>query len=232
MPTMTLINTIDRCDIDERAVWTVHRSPFRACERTASGSRKRENALTKIATQSRTVTRGKIETLSAAEVGHHIGGAIRSGASGCRSDVHNLATGARRTVALADEGMVDAAVQAANAAFPPWADTADPPGAGHLQVPRVDEPAQGSAGRRDHRRARRFTDAEGEVSRAIDVVEFACGIPQLLKATTPIRCPPASTTGRCGSHSAWWPASRRSTSRAWCRHGCSRSLSPVVTALS
>ena len=26
-----------------------------------------------------------------------------------------------------------------------------------------------------------FTDAEGEVSRAIDVVEFACGIPQLLK---------------------------------------------------
>ena len=26
-----------------------------------------------------------------------------------------------------------------------------------------------------------FTDAQGEVSRGIDVVEFACGIPQLLK---------------------------------------------------
>ena len=26
-----------------------------------------------------------------------------------------------------------------------------------------------------------FTDAQGEVSRGIDIVEFACGIPQLLK---------------------------------------------------
>ena len=38
---------------------------------------------------------GKIETnLSAAEVGHHIGGAIRSGMSGRHSDVYNPATGA------------------------------------------------------------------------------------------------------------------------------------------
>ena len=58
-----------------------------------------------------------------------------------------------------------------------------------------------------------FTDAQGEVSRGIDIVEFACGIPQLLKETTPNRSPPASTIGPCASRWAWWPASRPSTSR-------------------
>ena len=55
------------------------------------------------------------------------------------------------------------------------------------------------------------------MSRAIDVVEFACGIPQLLKG----RLHRSGSTGidnwTMRSHSAWWPASRRSTSRAWCR---------------
>ena len=58
-----------------------------------------------------------------------------------------------------------------------------------------------------------FTDAQGEVSRGIDIVEFACGIPQLLRETTPNRSPPASTIGPCASRWAWWPASRPSTSR-------------------
>ena len=40
-----------------------------------------------------------------------------------------------------------------------------------------------------------FTDAQGEVSRGIDIVEFACGIRSCSRATSPTRSPPASTTG-------------------------------------
>jgi malonate-semialdehyde dehydrogenase (acetylating)/methylmalonate-semialdehyde dehydrogenase len=45
------------------------------------------------------------------------------------------------------------------------------------------EPEQGRPGRDaitlEHGKV--FTDAQGEVERGIDIVEFACGIPQLLK---------------------------------------------------
>ncbi len=128
---------------------------------------------------------GKIETnLSAAEVGHHIGGAIRSGMSGRHGDVYNPATGAlARTVALADESEVDAAVQAAKAAFPAWADTPPIRRARvifkFLELMNQHKAALAAAITAEHGKV--FTDAEGEVSRAIDVVEFACGIPQLLK---------------------------------------------------
>ena len=128
---------------------------------------------------------GKIETnLSAAEVGHHIGGAIRSGMSGRHGDVYNPATGAlARKVALANEAEVDAAVQAAKAAFPAWADTPPIRRARvifkFLELMNQHKAALAAAITAEHGKV--FTDAEGEVSRAIDVVEFACGIPQLLK---------------------------------------------------
>ena len=68
---------------------------------------------------------GKIETnLSAAEVGHHIGGAIRSGMSAA------TATSTTRRLARCTQGRAGGrirrstrAVQAAKAAFPVWADT-------------------------------------------------------------------------------------------------------------
>ena len=76
-----------------------------------------------------------------------------------------------------------AAVAAAQAAFPAWADT--PP----IRRARVmfkflellnqhhDELAHLITA--EHGKV--FTDAQGEVTRGIDIVEFACGIPQLLK---------------------------------------------------
>ena len=48
-----------------------------------------------------------------------------------------------------------------------------------------------------------FSDAKGEVTRGIEVVEFACGIPHLLRASTPTRSAAASTTGACASRWAW-----------------------------
>ena len=115
---------------------------------------------------------------------HHINGQRFAGTSARSQAVFNPATGAvTGQVALANAADVDAAVQAAHAAFPAWADA--PP----LRRARVmfkflellnahkDELARTITA--EHGKV--FTDAQGEVSRGIDVVEFACGIPQLLK---------------------------------------------------
>ena len=115
---------------------------------------------------------------------HFIGGQRAGGASERAQDVFNPATGAvTGRVALAGRADVDAAVAAARAAFPAWADT--PP----IRRARVmfkflellnkhrDELAQLITA--EHGKV--FTDAQGEVTRGIDIVEFACGIPQLLK---------------------------------------------------
>jgi malonate-semialdehyde dehydrogenase (acetylating)/methylmalonate-semialdehyde dehydrogenase len=115
---------------------------------------------------------------------HFIGGQRAGGASERAQDVFNPATGAvTGRVALAARADVDVAVAAARAAFPAWADT--PP----IRRARVmfkflellnkhrDELAQLITA--EHGKV--FTDAQGEVTRGIDIVEFACGIPQLLK---------------------------------------------------
>src|SRR6266481_8643198 len=117
-------------------------------------------------------------------VNHFIGGKVVAGASGRFSDVFNPATGERtRRVALADAGEVDAAVKAATAAFPDWAAT--PP----LSRARVLFRFRELLGRHEDEFAAIVTgehgkvlsDAKGELTRGLEVVEFACGIPQLLK---------------------------------------------------
>jgi malonate-semialdehyde dehydrogenase (acetylating) / methylmalonate-semialdehyde dehydrogenase len=115
---------------------------------------------------------------------HWIGGKVIPSQSGRRADVFNPAIGAvTGRVALANKAEVAAAVASAQAAFPAWADT--PP----IRRARVmfkfvellnkhrDELARIITS--EHGKV--FTDAQGEVSRGIDVVEFSCGIPQLLK---------------------------------------------------
>jgi malonate-semialdehyde dehydrogenase (acetylating) / methylmalonate-semialdehyde dehydrogenase len=121
----------------------------------------------------------------AAVVGHWIDGELRAPASGSRfGDVYNPATGeVVRKVALADAGQVDAAVQAAARAFPAWAAT--PP----LRRARVmfkfkellDRHTDEIAALITAEHGKVFSDAQGEVTRGIEVVEFACGIPSLLK---------------------------------------------------
>ncbi len=118
------------------------------------------------------------------EVGHFINGRAVASASGRRQAVFNPATGATaRQVALASIDEVNAAVAAAQAAFPAWADT--PP----IRRARVMNNFLGLLNQhRDTLAAmitaehgKVFTDAQGEVTRGIDIVEFACGVPQLLK---------------------------------------------------
>ena len=56
--------------------------------------------------------------------------------------------------------------------------------------------------------ARCTSDALGEIARGLEIVEFACGVPQLLKGGFSEQAsPPASTSTRSGSRWAWSPAS-------------------------
>ena len=120
----------------------------------------------------------------AKELGHFIGGKAVAGKSGRFAEVFNPATGeASARVALADAAEVAAAVESAKAAFPKWAQT--PP----LMRARVMFKFKELLEQNRDRLARLIgsehgkvlADATGEVTRGIEVVEFACGIPQLLK---------------------------------------------------
>ena len=118
------------------------------------------------------------------DIGHYVGGAHFGGNRSRTQDVFNPATGAATgVVALADAADVGKAVAAAQAAFPAWADM--PP----IRRARLMNRFLGLLNQHKDELARAitaehgkvFTDARGEVERGIDIVEFACGIPQLLK---------------------------------------------------
>ncbi|KWC22564.1 methylmalonate-semialdehyde dehydrogenase [Burkholderia ubonensis] len=115
---------------------------------------------------------------------HFIGGRAVDGASDRYGDVFDPALGeVAARVPLASAAEVDAAVAAAQAAFPAWSETAP------IKRARVmfrfkelldrhhDELAELIT--REHGKV--FSDAKGEVMRGIEIVEFACGIPNLLK---------------------------------------------------
>src|SRR5579863_8256042 len=118
------------------------------------------------------------------DVVHFIQGQRVTG-SGTRSQpVFNPATGARaRKLVLGEVADVDAAVASAKAAFPQWRDT--PP----IKRARVmlrflelmNKHADELAAIITAEHGKVFADAQGEVARGIDIIEFACGIPQLLK---------------------------------------------------
>jgi len=115
---------------------------------------------------------------------HYIGGRRIAGTSGRSQAVTNPASGkVTGQVALADVSEVDAAVAAAAAAFPGWSHT--PPIRRARVLFRFLELLNRDKDKLAHlitaEHGKVFTDAQGEVARGIDIVEFACGIPQLLK---------------------------------------------------
>jgi malonate-semialdehyde dehydrogenase (acetylating)/methylmalonate-semialdehyde dehydrogenase len=120
-----------------------------------------------------------------ATIGHRIGGRIET--AGARtSPVFNPATGETLASAvLADGTTVDRAVQAAKAALPDWADTPAPKRARvlfrfkELLERNFDDLA--ALITREHGKV--IADAKGELTRGLEIVEFACGIPQLLKGS-------------------------------------------------
>jgi malonate-semialdehyde dehydrogenase (acetylating)/methylmalonate-semialdehyde dehydrogenase len=122
--------------------------------------------------------------MSTANIPHFINGQPNTGASARSQPVFNPATGAvTGQVALASSADVDAAVAAAQAAFPAWADTPPIRRARvmfkFLELLNHHKDTLAEMITLEHGKV--FTDAQGEVSRGIDIVEFACGISQLLK---------------------------------------------------
>ena len=115
---------------------------------------------------------------------HFINGAITAGNGDRSQDVTNPATGeVSARVALASVADVNAAVAAASAAAPAWADTA-PLKRGRImskfkELIERNHDDLARAITREHGKV--LSDARGEVTRGLEIVEFACGIPQLLK---------------------------------------------------
>lgn len=115
---------------------------------------------------------------------HYIGGQKTAGASTRTQDIFNPALGEKTSeVVLGTGADVDAAVAAAKAAFPGWANTPPVRRARvifkFLELVKRDKEKLAKVITSEHGKV--FTDACGEVERGIEVIEFACGIPALLK---------------------------------------------------
>src|SRR5436309_2701599 len=126
-----------------------------------------------------------VEAPAGTRIPHWIGGRRVDGASGRSGPVFNPAAGLQTgAVDFASAEEVDAAVQAAKAAFPAWRATSLARKAElffrirELLHARRDALAEILV--REHGKV--FSDALGEVTRGLEVVEFCCGLPSLLKS--------------------------------------------------
>jgi malonate-semialdehyde dehydrogenase (acetylating) / methylmalonate-semialdehyde dehydrogenase len=115
---------------------------------------------------------------------HWIGGKPATGSSDRTSPVWNPATGEQQAeVALASTEDVDTAVQAAKAAFERWSQSSLSQRTKILFKFRelVNANVQKLAEAISDEHGKVVSDARGEVQRGLEVIEFACGIPTLLK---------------------------------------------------
>jgi malonate-semialdehyde dehydrogenase (acetylating)/methylmalonate-semialdehyde dehydrogenase len=117
-------------------------------------------------------------------VGHFVAGRLVGEDASRHGDVYDPARGqVQARVVFADEAVVETAVRAAEAAFPKW---------GRLPLGKRAEIlfafrdlVRAHAGEfakiisSEHGKI--VTDAQGEVTRALEVIDFACGLPHLLK---------------------------------------------------
>src|SRR6202142_2205762 len=118
------------------------------------------------------------------DIGHFIGGKEVKGASGRQGDVFNPNTGeVHAKVALANKSEVEKAIANAEAVFPAWAAT-NPQRRARVMFKFL-ELIQGEyddlARLLSSEHGKTFADAKGDIQRGLEVVEFACGIPNLMK---------------------------------------------------
>jgi malonate-semialdehyde dehydrogenase (acetylating)/methylmalonate-semialdehyde dehydrogenase len=117
-------------------------------------------------------------------INHWIGGAIYEGQSGRTGRVFNPATGEQTgAVDFATAEEVDRAVQAAKAAFPAWRALSLSKRAELFFEIRelVHDNREEIAKFLTAEHGKVLSDALGEVARGLEVIEFCCGIPHLLK---------------------------------------------------
>jgi malonate-semialdehyde dehydrogenase (acetylating) / methylmalonate-semialdehyde dehydrogenase len=117
-------------------------------------------------------------------ISHWINGTVVPGTSGREAKVYNPATGQQSSsVDLASTAEVDAAVAVAAAAFPAWRATSLTRRAEVMfnfrELISANRKEIASLVSAEHGKV--VSDALGEVSRGLENVEFACGVPNLLK---------------------------------------------------
>ena len=118
------------------------------------------------------------------KISHWIDGKVVESTSGRSAAVFNPATGEQSgAVDLASVDEVDAAVAAAKAAFPEWRATSLSKRAEILFRLRelVDANRKEIASLLTAEHGKVQSDSLGEVARGLENIEFACGIPQLIK---------------------------------------------------
>src|SRR6187551_2618497 len=118
------------------------------------------------------------------EVGHFIGGKVVKGTSGRQGDVFNPNTGeVQARVDLASKAEVEAAVANAAGAQPEWAAT-NPQRRARVMMKfleLIQKDYDDLARLLSSEHGKVFADAKGDIQRGLEVVEFACGIPHLMK---------------------------------------------------
>ncbi len=126
------------------------------------------------------------KTLVTRTIGHFINGGATPGRGGRYGEVYDPATGeVSARVSFAGREDAEAAVAAAGAAFPGWAAT---PALRRARVlfrfkELLDRHADELAALITSEHGKVLSDARGSVTRGIEVVEFACGVPHLLKGS-------------------------------------------------
>src|SRR5512140_1173415 len=118
------------------------------------------------------------------EIGHFIGGKAVKGTSGRFGDIFDPNTGeVQAKVALAKHSEVEHAIANAAAAQPAWAATTPQRRARvmfkFLELIQKEHDELARLLSSEH--GKTFPDAKGDIQRGLEVVEFACGIPHLLK---------------------------------------------------
>jgi malonate-semialdehyde dehydrogenase (acetylating)/methylmalonate-semialdehyde dehydrogenase len=118
------------------------------------------------------------------EIGHFIGGTSVAGTSNGFGDVFNPNTGeVQARVALASRAEMDRAIANAEAAQPGWAAT-NPQRRARVMfkfLELIQKEMEPLAKLLSSEHGKVLSDAKGDIQRGIEVVEFACGIPHLLK---------------------------------------------------
>ncbi len=118
------------------------------------------------------------------DIQHFVSGAALAGASGRFGDVFDPNTGEiQARVALASADEVDAAVRAALAAQPAWAAT-NPQRRARVMFEfkrLVESNMQPLAELLSSEHGKVVADSKGDIQRGLEVIEFACGIPHVLK---------------------------------------------------
>jgi malonate-semialdehyde dehydrogenase (acetylating)/methylmalonate-semialdehyde dehydrogenase len=118
------------------------------------------------------------------EIGHFIGGKEVKGTSGRFGDVFNPNTGeVQARVSLASKKEVEAAIANAAAAQPAWAAT-NPQRRARVMFKFLDLIAKemdSLAALLSSEHGKTLPDAKGDIQRGVEVVEFACGVPHLMK---------------------------------------------------